>query len=266
MTTQNQQSNQLETERFYLAVPYAERALAKKAAGTLESGKSAIGFDTDRNLWFAKQGADLTRLKSWLPMPEKFDSPTNIDPVSEFALQMQSAGLILNELPLMDGKVHRVKTQDDKGSQKSGAYAGYNDGHPAGWYQDHRNHNEQQKWVASFEQPDPVAKLHIKAQLANREYQRQQAQYQKYQHHAKRCSQVFQKLPIANADHPYLKRKLAKVFPDVCQDKQGRLVIPLMDENHRIHSLQRIHGNGFKSLKKGAAKTGHFFVVGYKPQ
>ncbi|MCL1079441.1 hypothetical protein D5R81_15430 [Parashewanella spongiae] len=265
MTTQKNQSYQLETERFYLAVPYAEREQAKKVAGILQNGKSAIGFDSDRNLWFAKQGANLTRLQDWLPKPEKFDNLTSTDPVNEFAMQMQSAGLLLNELPLMDGKVHRVKTQDDKGSQKSGAYAGYNDGHPAGWYQDHRNHSEPKKWIASFKQSDPFAKLQIKAQLANREYQRQQAQSKKHQHHAKRCSQVFQLLPIANADHPYLKRKLAKVFPDVCQDKQGRLVIPLMDENHRVHSLQRIYANGFKSLKKGAAKTGHFFVVGYKP-
>ena len=265
MTTQDKQCNPLERERFYLAVPYAEREQAKQAAGTLENGRSAIGFDTERNLWFAKQGADLTRFKPWLPKPQKFDSPTSTEPVSEFALQLQSAGLVLNERPLMDGKVHRVKTQDDKGGQKSGAYAGYNDGHPAGWYQDHRNHSEPQKWFASFEQTDPVARLHIKAHLANRENLRQQVQQHKHQHQARRCSQLLQLLPIASADHPYLQRKVAKVFPDVCQDKQGRLVIPLMDEHQRIHSLQRIYANGFKSLKKGASKSGHFFVVGYKP-
>ena len=72
-------------------------------------------------------------------------------------------------------------------------------------------------------------------------------------------------MPHAKIDHPYLVKKDVQPFPEVMQDKKGRLVIPLMDENHKIHSLQRISPNGFKCLKKGARKTGHFFVVGYKP-
>ena len=42
-------------------------------------------------------------------------------------------------------------------------------------------------------------------------------------------------------------------------------MIPLYDTEQQIHSLQRISGNGFKCLKKGAQKSGHFFVVGDRP-
>ena len=251
--------------KTYLAVPYEKRQQAKRALGQLADGTNAIGFDRDKNLWFVKAGTPVEKVKSWQPYPQQFSSPSNRDPVTEFAMQMQAAGLQLAEPPILDGKVHRVKTLEDKSGQRSGAYAGYDDGHPTGWYQDHRNHSEPQKWSASFQQTEPLAKLHIKAHLANREFQRQQQESIKYQHHAKRCAQVFQLLPIANADHPYLKLKDVRVFPDVGQDKQGRLVIPLMDENHKIHSLQRISSNGFKCLKKGAQKSGHFFVVGDKP-
>ena len=259
------EDNAVLQDKFFLAIPYAEKDQAKRELGRLPSGDFALGFDKQQNLWFAKAGTHVEKIKSWQADPQQFSSPSSSDPITEFAMVMTGAGLHLLEPPILDGKVHRVKTLDDKGSQRSGAYAGYSDGHPTGWYQDHRNHTEPQKWSASFQQADPLAKLHIKAHLANREYQRQQQESKKHQHHAKRCAQVFQLMPSANADHPYLKRKDARVFPDVGQDKQGRLVIPLMDEHHKIHSLQRISNNSFKCLKKGAQKSGHFFVVGYKP-
>ena len=58
------------------------------------------------------------------------------DPVTEFAQVLENAGLVLKELPVMDGKIHRVPTADDKKGQKSGAYRGFLDGRPAGWYRD----------------------------------------------------------------------------------------------------------------------------------
>ena len=216
-------------------------------------------------MWYAKAGTLLSKVEPWLPNPNLFTQPTHQDPTLEFAAVLDSAGLVLNELPIFDGKVHRVKTMDDKSGQKSGAYAAYGDGNPNAWYQDHRNHPETQNWHASYQQTDPLAKLHIKAQQANQRNLREITESKRYQHYAHRCDQAFQLMPPAKSDQPYLKRKGVQAFPDVCQDKKGRLVVPLMDEHHRIHSLQRINGNGFKSLKKGAQKSGHFFVVGVKP-
>ncbi len=40
------------------------------------------------------------------------------DPVTEFAQVLENAGLVLKELPVMDGKIHRVPTADDKKGQK----------------------------------------------------------------------------------------------------------------------------------------------------
>lgn len=40
------------------------------------------------------------------------------DPVTEFAQVLENAGLVLKELPAMDGKIHRVPTTDDKNGQK----------------------------------------------------------------------------------------------------------------------------------------------------
>ncbi|ATG09421.1 hypothetical protein [Escherichia coli] len=40
------------------------------------------------------------------------------DPVTEFAQVLENAGLVLKELPVMDGKIHRVPTAGDKKDKK----------------------------------------------------------------------------------------------------------------------------------------------------
>lgn len=44
------------------------------------------------------------------------------DPVTEFAQVLENAGLVLKELPVMDGKIHRVPTADDKKRTKKVAH------------------------------------------------------------------------------------------------------------------------------------------------
>ena len=170
--------------------------------------------------------------------------------------------LTLKQAPLMDGQIHRVATQDDKKGKTSGVYAAYNDGRPAGWYQDHRNHSEPQKWQASGQPANPLARLHLKAYMAQQQLQRHQAQLAQYAHHAGRVTLAHRLMPVAESSQGYLKRKDVKAYPDVKQDKHGRLVIPLYDTELQIKSIQRIHENGVKRLKKHAQKAGHFFVVG----
>ena len=62
-------------------------------------------------------GADLSMLDRWLPRPQDV-SMNGSDPVTEFARVLENAGLVLKELPVMDGKIHRVPTADDKKDKK----------------------------------------------------------------------------------------------------------------------------------------------------
>ncbi|WP_133408264.1 LPD7 domain-containing protein [Parashewanella tropica] len=258
-------SNEQLKHKTYLAVGYDDRAQAQEEIGRLNNGVAAISFDGEQGLWYAKAGTEKRRVEPWLPDPNMMKQHSDKDPLLEFNNVLETAGFLLKEPPLMDGQIHRVATQDDKRGQKSGVYAVFNDGHPVGWYQDHRNHSEPQKWHASFEQADPTARLHQKAHMANIRYQREQSLNQKQQHHAKRCAQLYRQLPMAYSGQGYSSRKGVQAYPGVCQDKKGRLVIPLYDTEQNTHSLHRISPNGFKCLKKGAQKSGHFFVVGDRP-
>ncbi|RLV58195.1 hypothetical protein D5018_18540 [Parashewanella curva] len=257
-------SNEQLKHKTYLAVGYDDRAQAQREIGRLNNGVAGISFDGEQGLWYAKAGTEKRKVEPWLPDPNMMKQHSDTDPLLEFNNVLETAGFLLKEPPTMDGQIHRVATQDDKRGQKSGVYAVFNDGHPVGWYQDHRNHSEPQKWHASFEQANPTARLHQKAHMANIRYQREQSLNQKQQHHAKRCAQLYRLLPLPRGQE-YLQRKLVQAYPGVCKDKKGRLVIPLYDTEQNIHSLQRISPNGFKCLKKGAQKSGHFFVVGDRP-
>lgn len=80
-------------------------------------GRSPVIWDKEHKLWFARPGADLSLLDRWRPRPHEISTDA-ADPVSEFAQKLEEAGLVLNELPVMDGKIHRVSTTEDRKGEK----------------------------------------------------------------------------------------------------------------------------------------------------
>jgi len=254
---------QIADKNTYLVVPFEEKDEAVKAAGKLPDGSNAITFDGDNKLWYAKPGADLSKVSQWAPDPAKANSTSaENDPQVEFAQTLEAEGFVLDGLPEMDGRRHRVKTQDDKRGQRTGVYVGYLDGVPAGWYQDHRVHEDPVKWKATGQKLDHEAQAHLRAQALQRKMERQAKQERSYDHNARRAGQVYALMPDATPDQGYLQNKGVKPFPGAKMDKRGRLVLPLKNENDEVRTLQRIDRTGFKSLKKNGQKTGNYFVVG----
>ena len=252
----------LATKNTVLIVSFEERNEAKKAAGKLENGENALGFDEEAKNWFAKPGADLSKLSKWLPDQHKGNPVQDNNPAAEFGATLAEAGFELDGLPVMDGKKHRVRTADDKKGEKTGVYAGYLDGVPAGWYQDHRIHDQPVKWVSTGQQVDAEAQAHLRAIAAQNRIDRENALQRQYAHNARRSGQVYNAMPVADGSQEYLVNKGVKAFPGVKADKKNRVVIPLVNEEGEVRTLQRISANGFKSLKKNGQKTGNFFVVG----
>ncbi|EOW7323977.1 LPD7 domain-containing protein [Escherichia coli] len=252
----------LATKNTVLIVSFEERNEAKKAAGKLENGENALGFDEEAKHWFAKPGADLSKLSKWLPDQHKGNPVQDNNPAAEFGATLAEAGFELDGLPVMDGKKHRVRTADDKKGEKTGVYAGYLDGVPAGWYQDHRIHDQPVKWVSTGQQVDSEAQAHLRAIAAQNRIDRENALQRQYAHNARRSGQVYNAMPVADGSQEYLVNKSVKAFHGVKADKKNRVVIPLVNEEGEVRTLQRISANGFKSLKKNGQKTGNFFVVG----
>ncbi|MCP5252630.1 MAG: DUF1738 domain-containing protein [Burkholderiales bacterium] len=274
------------TSRQYLAVPYSEKDQAKAAGACWDKAAKA---------WYVGENADIRALQRWLPENVIAQQNPAIDVQAEFATILRDNGCIVEDNhPIMDGLSHRIKVEGDRPGEKSGFYVVHMDGHPAGYFNNHRTKVEI-RWRAKGYTLTEAQKAAFAAQVAIKQQERkaeQQAQ------HVKVAQAIKELLVIAlpaNGDHPYLQDKNArpgslKVVPQntdglpqdsiikICSDRQeikavreqhpdslvfvaGDLLLPIYDANGDIWSAQTIQPNGTKLFAAGSQKEGHFHVV-----
>lgn len=256
-------------KRTYLTITPDNKKDALRAAGRLADGNYALEYDRSEKLWFAKPDADLEKVKPWLPenTVSQLNQTTadNLTPAEEFAQVLKDAGFILpkNSLPEMDGKRHRVATDGDKAGATSGVYQGFLDGRPAGWYQDHRASEGKVNWTSTGSHTyDPAQAMKQRALAAQKRWDREIQSQLEFSQMGKTLSRQWSKMPPATETHAYLARKGVPAANGVRLDKYDNLVIPLRNSDGELRTLQYIKPDGTKNLKKGAEKTGNFFVVG----
>lgn len=249
--------------RIWLAIPHDERLKAVATAGKLADGKNAISWSKDDQLWYARPGADPERFKPWLP--DRTLRSGGGDPESEFYDALTSEGLILNSLPVMDGKRQRVATVEDKDGKKSGVYRGFLDGRPAGWFINyHRAETEKSvtNWKASGGEANPHVRLHIRAGMRQSQDDAARERAVTYARQTAKAQALYTRLPPADPQHPYLQRKGITPTDDLRQTRNGALVVPFHDVDGTFRTLQYIPPEGEKYLFSDAPKVGNFLVVG----
>lgn len=255
-------------KRTYLTITPDNRAEAIRRAGKLPDGRNTLEYDPDEKLWFAREGADLTRLTDWLPentvTGNMVTTDNNLSPQEEFAGVLKDAGFILPRgIAIMDGKIQRVPTREDTDGKTSGVYRGYLDGHPAGWYEDHRSADGQVNWTSTGNRTwDPARQIQERAMSAQRHWDRARETQAGYERMAARLSEQYRRMPEATDAHPYLQRKGVPAMPGLRLDRYDNLIIPLQNIDNKLRILQYIKPDGSKLLKKDAEKSGNFFVVG----
>jgi len=249
--------------RIWLAISHEDRQAAVVAGGKLADGRNAITWSKEDQLWYARPGVDPERIKPWLP--DRTLRSGGGDPESEFYDVLASEGLILNGLPVMDGKRHRVATVEDKHGTKSGVYRGYLDGRPAGWFINyHRAETEKSvtNWKASGSEADPHVRLHIRAGMRQSQDDAARERAMTYAKQTAKAKALYDRLPPADNHHPYLQRKGITATDDLRQTRNGALVVPFFDVEGDFRTLQYIPPEGEKYLFADAPKVGNFLVVG----
>ncbi|EJN3746390.1 hypothetical protein NPX25_004522, partial [Escherichia coli] len=251
--------------RTYLAIPHDQHQDVKKLAGKLEDGRQAVLFDREKKCWYARAGADLEKLKPWLP-DKHHSGVSSTDARTQFEDFLRANGAIpdARNPVVMDGKKHRIRLQGDTSGKKSGSYVGHLDGHPNGWFNDFRDGGSEinATWSYSGEKPDPVAALHIKAVNAQEAWNRAEQTRLLHDQKARTSAQRYKRTAQAGHDHPYLQKKGVQAARGVHIDTRQGLVIPLYNTDGQIRSIQTIDPEGNKRLAKDAEKAGNFFVVG----
>ncbi|MCR6580379.1 DUF5710 domain-containing protein [Campylobacter insulaenigrae] len=238
-------------KRIYLNVNFKEKEEVKKLGAM---------WDNEKKQWFVPKNLDINHFQKWLNKTSLDYNKKNFYfdmslVIQSFKKSLEDEGLIIDNLPIMDGKIHRVKTTDDKGRELSGAYIGHIDEYPAGFIQNFKT-GVKKNWKMQVEKNynsnlKSSQKLHN--QIKKDQELREKEILALQEKTALKLEDEYNNAKWANSEHPYLKKKGFNENFYLKQDKMGSLLIPLKDENEKLWSLQRIFPNGDKII--GVIKT-----------
>lgn len=287
-------------DRTYLAVPYAEKEQAKASA---QAAGFKLQWDKENKAWFAPAGADLSKMEQWKTDSARVQTPTTKSAEDQFADALKGAGLIVDGLPIMDGKIHRVPVDGDKGGETSGTYAGHMEGRMPGGYIQNYKTGECVNWKAegNIEKASPEERVKLATEAAQRQQRRTSEAQAKYEATAKAAATLWSESPAATARNPYCMAKgidnpgamglrvvpdavssqaaalgikiaktakeakeLREADPDARVFKSGDLLVPGHDEKGKLWTLQSVNPY-FKSFMKGGRKHALFTVAGANP-
>jgi phage/plasmid primase-like uncharacterized protein len=189
------------------------------------------------------------------------------DPRNEFMEHLLDQGF-QNIGQIIEGRIVRVMDSQDKGKKRTGWYVyhefddSYNDGNVIGCgaygtWRDDVTHN----WMSrGVENMSPVEKVEFQERRKEAEKIRREEEQQRQLDAALACFDIYQAAHDANPEHGYLTTKQINPLGAVKQ-KNDSLIIPMMDSENRITSLQYIKPDGTKKYHPGGKIKGSTFII-----
>ena len=259
------------SERTYLAVPYEEKDDAKQLGAKWDRGTKA---------WYVPAGVDVEAFSAWMPAKGSVCIAVDVHPAEQFAEALRACGLRPDGAVEMDGRMHRVPVEGDRGRERSGAYTAYADGHPAGFIQNFRT-GAKVNWKASGPAAalDAQDRARLAAEAAQKRHDRAREREQQYERAAQQADALWAAATPVET-HPYLAGKgvashgLRQGVPGQAvtvadQDGKlrelslaGQLLVPVADADGRLCSLQFVREDGGKMFMPNGRIEGGHFVIG----
>ncbi|GAB3129304.1 zincin-like metallopeptidase domain-containing protein [Novispirillum itersonii] len=234
-------------QRIWLAVPFKEKDMAKKAGAR---------WDAKAKAWYAPPGINPEGLAQWLPKADQpRRQPDGIDPMAEFAAAAAAHGLKIDGLPQMDGQWHRVPLHDDRGKDLNGAYKAHLDGRPSGLIRNYKTMGEPEKWIATGHRLDPAELEQLKADSRAREAREKQELDARQAGKARLAADLLMRGKPLEGSHPYLERKQVQAH-GLKRHEDGSLMVPCRDANGEVWNIQFIKDDGEKRFLKDGKMDG----------
>lgn len=177
-----------------------------------------------------------------------------------FIAEMAAAGLLTPDPIIADGALRRVHIEGDRPGSRNGWYVLHPDPPVSGAFGCWRR-GISGTWSAV----EPARLSREDREILRRRVEEARAtrlleQTRQHADAARRAAYLWRCATLAPADHAYLARK--RVTPGTARiDRGGRLVLPVVDLDGALHSLQFIGPDGEKRLLTGGRKQGHVIPV-----
>jgi phage/plasmid primase-like uncharacterized protein len=196
----------------------------------------------------------------WAPPPEKLVS----SPETQLREAMANSGLEPPDDIHMDGKIHRFKS-GTKGApghgDKPGWYLIFGDGIPAGRFGCWRLGMEQTFRADVGRKLTQTEEMAHARRINEAKVLREAAQERQHQVASETVEKIWLSGVAAHPDHPYLKRKGIQTH-GVRTTGDGRLMVPLYDQDGTLNTLQYIDEDGGKLYHPGGKSGGKFWMIG----
>ena len=224
--------------RNYIYVPYEDKDEAKKLGAI---------WDNKERKFYIPYYLDKSPFEKWKVAKDK-QIDTN-EALIQFKEPLNAQGLMV-DTPIMNGKIQRCQTIDDKAGEKSGAYKGFLDGYPAGYIQNFKT-GYKANW--KFQLSNQAKQTTIINQNKKVFYENTTEKERLLNLQLKtalRLEKEFKEAKTLEESHPYLLKKgLNELYNiKIKIDNFQNILIPLKDENGKIWSLQRISKDGKKII------------------
>jgi phage/plasmid primase-like uncharacterized protein len=209
---------------------------------------------------------------------------SEIEAQQQFADALHRHGLRLKTSPEMDGQLHYVPVEGNRGRETSGAYKGFydDDRPPSGAIYNWKLGGFVGTWTAQGETIPISAEDHAErmARAAEKAAVQQQQRIEREAAGARTAAELIAGARPADGSHPYLQQKGVDAH-GICvanpnqtvsirgsdgitreSSLTGRLLVPLRNAEGEIRNVQVIAGDGTKLYLPGAQKIGTFHILG----
>ena len=206
--------------------------------------------------------ADLTNIfnGSFLPPREEIKK----SPLDQLIDLMINNGMTPPDNIIMDGQIHRFSTNGKSGDD-AGWYVIFDDGVPAGRFGCWRDNVEVTFKADMGRQLSAIEQMAVTKRISEAKQRREDEQKRKHQNAAATVEHIWQNASAASDQHPYLVKK--GVASHGCRiTGDGRLMLPIYDENGELCSLQYISADGDKKYHLGGKTKGGHWHIGSKTE
>ncbi|KTD14774.1 5' DNA primase TraC [Legionella gratiana] len=183
--------------------------------------------------------------------------------INQFQAEFSAKGITPPDEIIADGKLHRFHIEGDKFRSKNGWYVLYLDGVPCGVFGSWKQ-GVNFKWSAKNQSCMTKVELRNQMERIKEASKMRNAMKDKEQQEAACLAEnLWEGYPKASPHHPYLKKK--HISPYYARQFYQEIVLPVIDFDGKVWSLQYINELGEKRFLLNGAIKEHFMPVQHQP-